>query len=178
MTRTTSLLCLSPEIIRIIAINLELQDLVWFQGSHATILEATTDVSFYYSYFKTHFCSAAIGALIFNQNLIANRENVLWRLCDDGFESSYTFYSFGKDWVVHRILVAPYVLGTKLERRGFEMGILFANVYRDLCRSRDPFPIAHVHERIFKLRDENPQLVKIQYWTFLEDHLYSDFDVY
>jgi hypothetical protein len=35
-----------------------------------------------------------------------------------------------------------------------------------------------VHERISKLRDENPQLVKIQYWTFLEDHLYSDFDVY
>jgi hypothetical protein len=75
-------------------------------------------------------------------------------------------------------LVAPYVLGTKLERRGFEMGILFANVYRDLCSSRDPFPIAHVHERISKLRDENPQLVKIQYWTFLENHLYSDYDAY
>jgi hypothetical protein len=62
------LLSLLAEILRLIALNLNFEDLVQFQNSKAILLAATSDGSFYYEYCTKNCPERALKKLSRNEN--------------------------------------------------------------------------------------------------------------
>jgi hypothetical protein len=63
-----SLLSLLTEILRLMALNLNFEDLVQFQNSKAILLAATSDGSFYYEYCTKNYPERAHKKLSRNEN--------------------------------------------------------------------------------------------------------------
>jgi hypothetical protein len=83
---TPKLTRLPPEVIQMIAMNLDFNCLYFFQRSSEAINEATSDVSFYYDYLMTRHPGGAIFVASWKFRHLPNLTKVLRRLFENMFE--------------------------------------------------------------------------------------------
>ncbi|KAI3655795.1 hypothetical protein MP638_004270 [Amoeboaphelidium occidentale] len=140
-----------PEVLRIIAMNLDFENLVSFQKSSSLDLATTSDVSFYCSFFAKHYGYNAIDKFYLYQGEIINGKSVAERFLKRPelyFEPSNEF---------------------ELERLGCEIGDAFASASNDIWTPSVLTTMASLRETVSKLRHENPGLVKAKQWRLFED---------
>jgi hypothetical protein len=75
MTRL-NICSLPAEPLRIIAMNLDFENLVCFQKSRSVDLAARSDISFYYSFFEEHYVYRAIDKLYLYKGEVINWKSV------------------------------------------------------------------------------------------------------
>jgi hypothetical protein len=83
---------LPPEPLRIIAINLDFENLVCFQKSRNHVLAATSDVSFYCSVFEENYDFSAIDKLYLQRDEIIKGKSVAERFVRNNCIFAYFFY--------------------------------------------------------------------------------------
>ncbi|KAI3655325.1 hypothetical protein MP638_007119, partial [Amoeboaphelidium occidentale] len=109
-----------PEVLRIIAMNLDFENLVSFQKSSSLDLATTSDVSFYCSFFEEHYGYSAIDKLYLHHDEIINGKSVAERFVGNNYIFAEFFYynAPSKEF--------------ELERLGYEIGNVFASASNDI----------------------------------------------
>lgn len=178
MTSGASLCVMPPEILRLIAHNLDFTYLISFQKASAKVKAATTDVSFYARYFEeNHKDKALIQASSYRQHIIKWKE-VAERLLGNGYELARFFITTDDRRFSSRQFNNLVLTGSNVECRYNEMGRAFAELDQELYQNNEANTIATIHDRISKIRRENMNLVNLPQWHCFEDILYSEFRYY
>ncbi|KAI3657500.1 hypothetical protein MP638_006147, partial [Amoeboaphelidium occidentale] len=150
--------------IRNIAQNLDyLRDLSSFQESSSNIRKATSDVSFYVRYFTNRE--------IFMRDCRIG-QSVVERLYDYPSEFAQFFYENAKTKIYVPESYVSAIAKSEVELIGFEIGILFSEFEEELYLSDEKLTVVELHERMSKLKEENPVLAKNPYWHSFENLLF------
>jgi hypothetical protein len=175
MTAQSLLSTLPSEMIVMIAKNLGIGNLMSFQESSQVVRAATSDVSFYYSYFTQNYSKKSISTVYAYRNKIQNWKELLQRLYENNLELVGFFYSgrIKDSWFKNRY--SGKLTDSEIEKVGFEVGEMFVNIYKSRVSSRNPAEIDSLKERIANARSKNPDLAKTAQWHAIEDLCYADF---
>jgi hypothetical protein len=174
MLEKLSLLSLPREILRMIAMNLWIDDMFRFQKSSVVVFAATSDVSFYYAFYKETRQTRAIVDFYQDRKNVPNWKEVVKRLYDDAIVAVHFFYLNEKYKIQDPELFKPYITGCETERMGCKMGRIFATIYDEFEQKSGKFTWNEVHERISAARNENPVLVENSRLILFEDLLYTE----
>jgi hypothetical protein len=170
-----SLLSLPPELLRIIAMNMYSDDLFRFQASSPEVFAATSDVSFYYNFYKKSIFNNSIETAYYFRERPLNWEHVVKRLYDDKLESARFFYDNEINKVFRPEMYISAITGCEFERLGYELGNIFKSLYIEFQNIRNLIAFDYIQTRISEIREENYELDNNQLWHYFEDILYSDF---
>jgi hypothetical protein len=166
---------LPPEVLRVIAMNLDFEDLGRFQESSENIMAATSDVSFYYRYFTENYDNNAIEMAYSLCDKIPCWKSVVGRLMRDNFKFAKFFYANTFLHLKHSNVFPRTELESELERLGREIGNVFRAAVSELCSRQSMITIDTLNETVSKLRQENSELSNTEQWPFFEDCFYAEF---
>jgi hypothetical protein len=150
-------------------------DLFRFQASNRQFFAATSDVSFYYNFYKNYKFNKSIETAYYYRERILNWEHVVKRLYDDKLESARFFYENEKNKVLQPKMYKSTITGCEFERLGYELGNIFISLYIEFYNLRNLITFDYMHTRISENREANFELDNNQLWHYFEDILYSDF---
>lgn len=134
------------------------EDLIHFQESSATVLAATSDVSFYYSYFTEHYYINEIEKLYSFRDKISNWKSVFEQFLRDNDKFAKFFYEnpYKERFCPEEFI--PPLLGNELERLGCEIASVFRSFYISVNTSSVVETINKLHEAVAKFREKNPRI--------------------
>ncbi|KAI3660269.1 hypothetical protein MP638_005132 [Amoeboaphelidium occidentale] len=123
MSNVLSLLNVPTEVLRLIALNLEIDDLFSFQGLCA-------------KYFTETYPMYTIEEVILHSDRIEDSAKVVKRLCENNLEFTHYFFIHRRFSRSQETKDGAKITGCELERIGYEIGHIFTRIYDELYEIR------------------------------------------
>lgn len=172
------LLNLPPELTRIIAMNLDFEDVCRFQKTCSAVYRATSDVSFYFGFVTTKSPNNAISRVYEHRRQMHNWKNVVERLYNNTNEFAHFFNNYRKLQLHDQQEYNINLTGSEVERLGLELGNIFGALITTFIRYDEDHSITELHGKILELRRNNAELAKSPYWHSFEDVALSQTQYY
>lgn len=175
MSNGTYRLRLPPEIIRMIAIYLDLVDLFRMQHWNDTFNTITSDILFYTEYFSHNYPGTAVKVIYKYRHAIPDWEQIVKRLYKNEFEYVFYFLVNESKKVYGLPGSVPSITGCEMEKLGCDLGKIFCPLFLDLEHRPTVLTMEVISKRMLKARHDYPEKAQTQMWHCFEDFIFSRF---